>query len=102
MAVSLQVLYPTANGTTFDHDYYMSTHSELVGKHWGSFIESGMITKGVSGGPGTPAGYHVIGTVTFADQAALDAALAAIGPIIQDVPNFYSGEPQMLIGEVLG
>lgn len=38
--------------------------------------------------------------MTFADQAALDSALAAAGPALADIPNFFSGHPQMLIGEV--
>lgn len=102
MAVSLQVLYPTENGTTFDHDYYMSKHGEIVGQHMGPHIEKTVITKGVAGGPDTPAVFHAIATIVFAEQAALDAALAAAGPVLEDIPNFFNGEPQMLIGEVTG
>jgi hypothetical protein len=32
----------------------------------------------------------------------MDAALADIGPAVADIANFYSGTPQMLIGEVIG
>ncbi|MCP4380813.1 MAG: EthD family reductase [Hyphomicrobiales bacterium] len=102
MAVSLQVLYPTDNGTTFDHDYYTSKHAAIVGQHMGPHFDTVSISKGLAGGPDIPAGYHVITTLTFADQAALDAALAAAGPVMEDVPNFYSGQPQVLIGEVVG
>ena len=46
MAVSLQVVYSTENGTTFNHEYYMKNHMELIssgmGKHW----ESVQVTKG--------------------------------------------------------
>ncbi len=102
MSFSLQVLYPTENGTTFDHDYYLSTHMEIVSECIGQYLQNTVITKGIAGGPDTPAGYHAIATMVFADQAALDAALAASGPAVQDIPKFYSGEPQMLIGEVAG
>ena len=101
MTVSLQVLYPTENGTTFDFDYYASTHSEIVGQYMAPHVEKVVVTKGLSGGPDTPAGYHIIATFLFSDQAALDAALAAIGPIVEDIPNFFSGQPQILIGEVI-
>lgn len=101
MSTSLQVLYPTDNATTFDHAYYTTKHMQIVGELLGSHIENTIITKGLAGGPDTPAGFHAIATITFADQRALDAALAAIGPAVADVPNFFSGQPQMLIGEVV-
>ncbi len=100
MSVSLQVLYSTADGTTFDHDYYSSTHMPIVAKHMGPHFERSVIVKGLAGGPDTPAGFHTIATMVFRDQSALDAAMAAAGPALEDIPNFYSGEPQMLIGEV--
>jgi uncharacterized protein (TIGR02118 family) len=98
---SLQVLYPTDNGTTFDHAYFAAKHMKIVGELLGSHIENTMITKGLAGGQDTPAGFHVVATITFADELALDAALAAIGPAVADIPNFFSGQPQMLIGEVM-
>ncbi|MEJ6709664.1 MAG: EthD family reductase [Amylibacter sp.] len=101
MAQSLQVLYATDNDTTFDHDYYLATHMPLVGKHMGAHIQSTNICKGLAGGPDTPAGYHVIATMTFENQGAMDAALGAAGPVLEDIANFYNGAPQMLIGEVL-
>ena len=100
MSVSLQVLYSTANDTTFDHTYYTSTHLPIVAEHMGPHFESSVIVKGLAGGPDTPAGFHTIATMVFKDQAALDAAMAAAGPALEDIPNFYSGAPQMLIGEV--
>lgn len=75
---------------------------EIVGNAIGPYIEKVVVTKGLAGGPDTPAGYHAIATITFVDQAAMDAAMAAIGPAVADIPNFYSGQPQMLIGEVIG
>lgn len=102
MALSLQVLYPTANGTTFDHDYYASTHMGIVGKNMGPHFESTVIVKGLAGGPDTPPGYHAIATMTFADQSALDAAMGAAGPALEDIPNFFSGQPEMLVGAVTG
>ncbi len=102
MSFSLQVLYPTANGTTFDHDYYLSKHMDIVHEHMGQHVERSVVTKGLAGGPNVPAGYHAIATFVFADQAALDAGMAASGPAVKDIPNFYSGEPQVLVGEVTG
>lgn len=102
MTVSLQVLYPTDHGTTFDYAYYTDKHMPIVDKHMGPHIESVMIVKGLAGGPDVPAGFHTIATITFKDQSALDSAMAAGGPVIGDIPNFFNGQPQMLIGEVQG
>jgi hypothetical protein len=54
----------------------------------------------LAGGPDVPAGFHTVATMIFKDQAALDSALAAAGPALEDIPNFFSGQPQMLIGKV--
>ena len=102
MRVSLQVVYPVGEDSHFDHGYYRDTHLPLVGKHMGANIESTLVTKGVSGGPDTPAPFHAVATMVFADQAALDAALDAAGPVLADIPNFTDSTPQMLIGEVVG
>lgn len=101
MAVSLQVLYPTDNGTTFDHDYYAEKHMAIVGEHMAPHFESAVIAKGLASGPDFPPAFHAVATMVFADQAGLDAAMGAAGPALADIPNFYSGQPVMLIGEVI-
>jgi uncharacterized protein (TIGR02118 family) len=102
MAVSMQVLYPVGDNTTFDHDYYTKNHMEIVGNTMGPHISSVVITKGIAGGPDTPPGYHAIATIICDDQAALDAMLAASGPAMADIPNFTNIQPQLLVGEVIG
>ncbi len=102
MRVSLQVAYPTANGTTFDLDYYLGTHMPMVQKHMGAHIESTVVTKGVAGGPDTPPPFHAIATMVFKDQDAMNAAMKASGPVVADIPNFFNAAPQMLIGDVVG
>ena len=102
MSTSLQVLYPIVEGANFDYDYYLNTHMPIVGKAIGEHIQSTLVTKGVAGGPDTPAGYYAIATIVFADQSAMDSAMANIGPAVQDIPNFTSTQPQMLMGEVVG
>ncbi len=101
MAVSLQVIYPISDGTTFDYDYYTSTHFDLVGEHMGAHIDSMLVTKGLAGGPDTPPGIHAIASIVFKDQDAMNAALAAADPVLADIPNFTNVQPQMLIGEVI-
>ena len=102
MSISLQVAYPVTDDTQFDYDYYLATHMPLVGEHMGPHIESTLVTKGLAGGPDVPAPYYAIATIVFADQAALDSAMAVAGPVLADIPNFTNTQPQMLIGQVVG
>ena len=98
MAVTLQVLYPITDGSTFDDAYYAKAHMDIVGEHMGPHIESTVVTKGIAGGPDTPPGFHAIATIVFADQGAMDAAMAVAAPVLADIPNFTNVKPQMLIG----
>ena len=102
MAISLQVVYPVSETSTFDHDYYLANHMPLVEKHMGAHIASQVVTRGQSGPGDTPTPFHAIATFTFAGQDALDAALGAAGPVLDDIPKFTNVQPQMMIGEVLG
>lgn len=102
MAMSLQVIYPIGDGTTFDYDYYASTHMELVGQHMGAHIEKAVVTKGLAGGPDTPPSIHAIATIVFADQDAMNSAMGAAGPVMADIPNFTNVQPTILVGEVIG
>ncbi|MFK7754476.1 MAG: EthD family reductase [Sedimentitalea sp.] len=102
MPVSVQVMYPVSDDTTFDYDYYLSTHMDLVGQHMGEHISQTLVTKGIAGGPNTPPGLHAVATMVFADQAAMDAGLGNSGPVMADIPNFTNSQPQILIGEVVG
>ncbi|WP_299624874.1 EthD family reductase [uncultured Tateyamaria sp.] len=99
MAVTLQVMYPISDGTTFDDAYYASTHMDLVNEHMGQHISDTVVTKGLAGGPDTPPAFHAVATMVFADQGAMDAALGAAGPVLADIPNFTNAAPQMLIGQ---
>lgn len=101
MTLSLQVIYPVADGTRFDMEYYLGTHMPLVAEHMGAHIENTLVTKGVAGGPDTPPPFHAVATMTFADREALDAAMAAAPPVIADIANFTDTTPQMLVGEVV-
>lgn len=100
MPVSVQVIYPVSDGTTFDHKYYASTHMALVEKHWGPHIASTLVTKGVAGGPDAPPAYHAIASFTFKDRDAMGAAMKVSGPLLADIPNFTNVKPDMLIGDV--
>ncbi|MFK7939749.1 MAG: EthD family reductase [Roseovarius sp.] len=101
MSLSLQVIYPVSDRSQFDMNYYQNTHLPMVSDHMGQHIQSFIVTHGLAGGPDTPPGYHAVATLLFSDQAEMDAALAAAGPVLDDIPNFTNVSPDMLIGEVI-
>ncbi len=101
MALSLQVIYPITDGTHFDMDYYTGTHMPIVDEHMGAHIASTLVTKGIAGGPDAPPGIYAVASFTFADQDAMDAAMAASGPVMADIPKFTNTQPQVLVGEVV-
>ncbi|TCL08224.1 uncharacterized protein (TIGR02118 family) [Shimia isoporae] len=102
MSIALQVLYPATDGTKFDHDYYTSTHMDLVEQHMGPHVASTVVTKGLGGGgPDAPAPFHAIATIIFPSQEAMGAAMDAAGPVMQDIPNFTDVQPQVMVGEVV-
>lgn len=101
MTVTLQVAYPLTDGTTFDFDYYLSTHMPLVQEHLGNHITGATASRGMSGGPDQPSPFYAIATISFADGEALEKALAVAGPVMADIPNFTDCQPQVMIGEVV-
>ncbi|SFQ17908.1 EthD family reductase [Tranquillimonas alkanivorans] len=97
MPVSLQVIYPASAGSRFDHEYYAGTHLPMVSSHLGSHLSSVLVTKGASSAPT----YHAIATMVFEDQDALDAAMEAAQPVLEDIPNFTDVKAEILLGEVI-
>ena len=63
--------------------------------------ENVQVTRGLSGGQDTPAPFHAVATILYKDQAALQAPLDLAGPAIEDVYNYYHGQPTVLFGEAV-
>jgi len=103
MPVTLQVIYHKNDGATFDMDYYTGTHLPLAGAHFGQYVTGLTASSGLNGGaPDAPSPNHVIATLTFESMDKLGAAMEGAGHVLEDIPNFYSAAPQIMVGEVLG
>ncbi len=102
MTATLQVLYPVGDDTEFDHAYYSATHLPMVGAVWGDLIDRTLVTRGLAGGPDTPAGFHAVASIVFKSGEALQEAMAKAAPLMEDIPKFTNTRPQMLVGEVIG
>lgn len=68
----------------------------------GAHITSTLVAKGLAGAPDIAAPYHMVASMIFADQDAMNAAMGAAGPVMADIPNFTNVKPGTLIGEVIG
>lgn len=102
MAVSVQVIYPVSEGTTFDFGHYADTHMRLCQEIMGPHLKAMVVTKGTGGGaPGSAPGYHAVATFVFEDEAARSAALAKTAPLGADLANFTNVTPHFLIGDVI-
>lgn len=89
---TLTVSYPLAFDSTFDRDYYLTTHIPLAQAAWGEFgLQSAQILFPAPGPQ--PLASMII--LQFADQTGVDAALASPKTleVIDDVPNFTNIAP---------
>ena len=97
----LRVCYK--DGVRFDHEYYRSTHlplvSEVMKPHALTNLE--VVTLGANPDGSRPA-YQVMFSAYFASASSLQSAMqsARMPEVLGDVPNYYDGMPDIMIGEV--
>ena len=93
--ISVVILYPKADDTTFDMDYYTSKHMPMFVSTMGEACKG----WGVSG----PAHkYHAVAWAMVDSKEAFDAAMAERGKeVMGDVRNYTNTRPEMIIGEVV-
>ena len=57
--IKVSVMYPSAPGVRFDHEYYRDKHMRLVKTRMGDSCNYYTVDKGLAGGaPGAPAPYR--------------------------------------------
>ena len=94
--IKMSVLYPTSEGSTFDHDYFRDTHIPMAVKAWS--LPGAEILKGVDGP------YAAIANFEFESKEAMGAAMGAPGTaeVMADVPNYTNITPVLQTSEVAG
>lgn len=97
--VVVSVLYPSLQGSRFDHAYYRERHLPLVRK----LLEpSGLrsLTYFIPTGEASQAPFRLIAELRFDTMEMTDAALRAHGSTTQvDIANFTDVSPVIVIGE---
>jgi uncharacterized protein (TIGR02118 family) len=92
---SVQIMYPKTDDSTFDMDYYMSSHMPMVAEALGDACQAWGAVAVTSGQ------YEAIGWVTVNSEDAWNAALAAKGgDIMADIPNYTNTTPDLVTGTV--
>ena len=101
--IKVSVMYPFAEGKTFDMEYYETKHMPMVAGFLGLNLVKYTIEKGVAGGiPNMQLPFIAIGSFYVKD---LNAYKTAIEPnrdaIRSDFPNYTNITPVILISEVV-
>lgn len=100
--IKVSVLYPAGDATTFDMNYYCTSHMPMVRSKLGAALKSMAVEQGLAGGaPGAPPTYAAMGHLYF---DSVEAFQNAFGPhakeILADIPNYSSVQPVIQISEV--
>jgi uncharacterized protein (TIGR02118 family) len=101
--IKVSVMYPFAEGKTFNMEYYETKHMPMVAGLLGSNLVKYTIEKGLASGiPNQPLPYMAIGTFYV---KRLDEYQAAIAPnrdaIRADFANYTNVAPVILVSEVV-
>lgn len=93
--IRLSVFYPSAEGATFDHDYYRDKHVPLAVETWG--LDGAEIDKGVDGP------YVAAVHFRFESVEALQAAMGSegTGAVMADVANYTNITPTLQTSEIV-
>ena len=95
----VKVLYPRTATSTFNIDYYLSTHMPLVVKHWSDYGLKGY--KVVSFDADAPWTYGC--TLEFESLEGFEKAGQTEGAktVMGDIVNFSNEKPVLAKGEVI-
>ena len=101
--IKVSIMYPFAEGKTFNMEYYETKHMPMVAGFLGPNLVKYTIEKGVASGiPNQTLPYMAIGTFYV---KSLSDYQAAIGPnrdaIRADFPNYTNIAPVILVSEVV-
>ncbi len=98
----LTVTYPKAEGSSFDHEYYLTKHIPLCAEAFGGHGFLGTVVRERQGAaPGADDLNHASVDILFDSLENLKSALQAGGKVVtEDVPNYTNVAPAMAFGSV--
>jgi len=101
--IKISVMYPYAEGKTFNMEYYETKHMPMVAGFLGSNLVKYTIEKGLSSGiPNQPLPFMAIGTFYVKSLSEYQAAIAPNRDAIRaDFVNYTNVSPIILVSEVV-
>ena len=101
--IKISIMYPYAEGKTFNMAYYEAKHMPMVAGFLGSNLVKYTIEKGLSGGaPNQPLPFMAVGTFYVKSLSEYQAAIAPnIDAIRADFANYTNAIPVILVSEVV-
>jgi uncharacterized protein (TIGR02118 family) len=101
--IKVSIMYPFAEGKTFNMEYYETKHMPMVAGFLGSNLVKYTIEKGLASGiPNQPLPYTAIGTFYIKSLSDYQAAIAPNRDAIRaDFVNYTSVAPVILVSEVV-
>lgn len=101
--IKISVMYPFAEGKTFNMEYYETKHMPMVAGYLGTNLVKYTIEKGVSSGiPNQPLPFLAIGTFYVKSLSEYQAAVAPNRDAIRaDFANYTNVVPVILVSEVV-
>jgi len=101
--IKISVMYPYAEGKTFNMEYYETKHMPMVAGYLGSNLVKYTIEKGLSSGiPNQPLPFMAIGIFYVKSLSEYQAAIAPNRDAIRaDFVNYTNVAPVILVSEVV-
>lgn len=101
--VKIAIMYPNAEGKTFDMDYYSEKHMPMVATLFGDALQGLEIDRGIAGRtPDEPMPYLAVGYFYFKTLQEYQNAFAPNAEkILGDIPNYTNIQPIVQISEVI-
>ena len=101
--IKVSVMYPFAEGKTFDMEYYKTKHMPMVAGLLGSNLVKYTIEKGFASGiPNTPVPFMAIGTFYIKDLTEYQSAIRPNRDAIRsDFANYTNISPIILVSEIV-
>ena len=98
----LRVCYK--QGVPFDEKYYFETHLPMAGAIMGSLgVKKSEIVKVAGSVPGFSTPYQYVFSAYFESPAAVQRCMTdpRMAQVLNDVPNYFRGETDVMVGEVV-
>jgi uncharacterized protein (TIGR02118 family) len=100
--IRVSVMYPKSEGSTFDRQYYLSSHMPMAREALKSALVKDEIWSGLSVPGAPPAAYEVVLHMYFDNLEVLSVAFQEHSAgLMEDLPNFTNIRPVIELEEVV-